>query len=215
MKKYQNFIMVLALILVATMLVGCNRDEDDTPENNNNNSSERYTRGTANNDRFESAFLNLRFNAPQGFVLLDDDEMEELMGMSMEYVLGEDGLADFAQSMIVYEMVATNLSSGNSAQIIVERLLSRNITMEAYIEASIEQFGTIFPDAEFTEPNTMEFAGETYTYFTVTSSMFGMEMSQKTLLRQIENRMVVVMFTIVDGNEQELEVMLNGFSSFN
>jgi len=223
MKKYQKFMMVLTLALFGVMLTGCFGGDDDyngqdsTTNNNNNNNqtTSDYVRGTrTGTNNFASEFLNLRFTTPAGFILLDDDEMEDLLGISMEYVLGDDGLTNFAQAMLVYEMVATNPLTGNSAQVIVERMISRNISMEDYLEASRDQFMRVFPNAEFSEAGTKEFAGETYTYFSVKSSAFGMDMNQKSLIRQIDNRMVVIMFTIVDGNDDDLEIMLNGFREF-
>ena len=232
MRKSKNLLLV-AFLVFAMFAVGCLGVGDEEAEYNGGEETEQleyngeetkqleYTRGVLTENSFESEFLNLRFTLPDGFQMLTQQDMDDLMGFSIDVMLDDEGIGDLLQAIVIYEMSAIAPVGFPSVTVIVERLPFRGMTMEGYIEGLKWhlQEEILMPETEMDitfsdEIVTIDFAGETYTKVNISSIVFGMEMNQKYLLRQIDNRMLAITVAYTPETEAEMQMLLDAFDSF-
>ena len=103
-----------------------------------------YTPGTFTDAGYETEFLGFRFNTPDGFALATTEELEQLMGISMDS-LTESGdvtevQAKYAQLTSIYELMVTDSMGVANANIILEKTV---LPLNSYIEVLKEQLQTI------------------------------------------------------------------------
>ena len=201
MRKSKNLLIVAVLVL-AMFAVGCLGGDN-------------YTRGVITDDGFESEFLNLRFTLPAGFHMLSEEDLEDLVEFAGEIIRDNEGRIDFAEALTVMEMMAVAPMGSPSVGVAVERVPAR-MTVEAYLESmkeeALEEMSAQGMDITFSDETvTVEFAGETYTQLSATMYMFGMEVNQRYLVRQIGNRMVGLAFSYFPEAEAELQVLIDAF----
>lgn len=206
MKKFKHVSIAVFLVL-AVFAAGCFGGGGDD--------SERYARGVITESGFESEFLNLRFALPAGFHMLSEEEIQDMVEFAEEVILDNDGRPDILQALTVYEMMAMAPIGAPNVSVIVERLILRT-SLENYIESFKAEILSELGDAvEISDENVnVEFAGETYRVVTATLHMFGMEMHQMYLFRQIDNRVVSIIATYTDDTAEEKQAMMDAFSPF-
>ena len=181
--------------------------------------SNTYEKGTMTDMGFESEWLNLRFVAPEGVAMATQEELDIMMGAGIDMVYGEsaENVQAYAEVRLVYEMMARH-SSGANIIIEVEMLpvLNQNMTEEQYlqsIEETIEKsdLGYVFDD----EIYTCIFVGEEYVARNMTMAYdSGYTLHKKTMVRKKENRMIMVVLTYAENEENAGEYLLSQFDSY-
>lgn len=107
-----------------------------------------FTRGVIEGQTYTSAFLGLRFTAPEDWSFADDEALAQRMGLSLD-IIGEDVYGDkaelakaIAQQAVVHDMAAFAPGDGANVQLTVEDLEATGgaaLTAEEYAELLRQQ----------------------------------------------------------------------------
>jgi hypothetical protein len=175
-----------------------------------------YTVGIIEGDRFASEWLNLRFEAPEAFIMATQEEMLGMMELGLEVMEIDQRFANWADMVVVHEMMAMLPTGAAQVSIVTERLVLSGITTEQYIEASFASVESLLGwDVEFNDDlRTIEFAGlEWYTY-TATINAFGMDWSYQYIIRRFDDRMALITIYAMAGQEAYIDTLFEGFSAY-
>lgn len=160
-----------------------------------------YSKGILTATSYESSYFDLKFNAPEGWFMQTADEI------SKQY--GED------TDLVKYEMSATNAYSGEVITVFTEKLPTKNLTVEQYIDISKAnmqkmEFKNLFRDG------TMVIAGNTYNTmtFNVTDAASGVNVNVDYYVRKVQDRIICIMAMYLPGNQANVEVGIRAFTPY-
>lgn len=174
-----------------------------------------YTPGVYTETGYESEFLGLRFNTPEGFALATEEELSQLMGMSIDNLENVSELQKkYAELATVYELMVTDADGIVNGQIILEKT---NVSVDTYIEAFTSQLTTQASDmnVEVLEGREeVEFAGATYTKLSANMESYGIVVTQDYYIRKIGNRMACICITWLEGFEDGRDALMNAFAAY-
>lgn len=181
-----------------------------------------YVKGTITEDGFESEWIGLSFQVPEGMIMATQEEMDALMQQGTESIFGEkvaSGIVDYACYNMVYEMQATYAIGAPSVQILVEKASYRGMTAEAYADLwldtlqLVENKGVVCTVHDTL--SNVELAGQEYMSMTVELDYAaGAVVKQRYYIREKDGRMIVIALTYVDELENYLQEVLDGFSAY-
>jgi len=212
--------------MLFVLLVSCaptpNNDRDTqgntpaaTPEPENQ-VDETYTKGTLTDTSFESRFLNLRFDLPDGFIMATEEDMAELMNIGAETFGIESEAVDYALISTVYEMMATAPLGAPNVILIAEKLVFRNMTEEQYLNALKAQLSEV-PGVDYTFPGDTEsvvIAGETYSKLVTELSAHGQTMYQDYIFRRLGDRMIGFIVTFTAETREDMKALMSNFRTY-
>ncbi len=175
-----------------------------------------YTPGTFTDAGYETEFLGFRFNTPEGFALATAEELDQLMGVSMDS-LSESGeiteaQAKYAELTSIYELMVTDSMGITNANIVLEKTA---IPLNTYIEVLKEQLQDMsMMSVTFTGEEEVQLAGATYTKISADVESSGIVMYQDYYLRKVEGYIMCMTLTWADGFEAEKEAIINAFAAY-
>lgn len=175
-----------------------------------------YTPGTFTDAGYETEFLGFRFNTPDGYALATTEELDQLMGISMDS-LTESGdvteaQAKYAELSSIYELMVTDSMGITNANIVLEKSV---IPLNTYIEVLKEQLqGMSMMSVTFTGEEEVELAGATYTRLSADVESSGVAMYQDYYLRKVEGYIMCLTLTWADGFEAEKDAIINAFVAY-
>lgn len=194
-------LLALMLVVVAVLMTACG--------------GKAYTPGTFTDTGYESEFLGFRYTTPDGCTLATEDELSQLMGMSLD-AMGDDFSEvqkKYAELTTIYEMMVTDATGAANANVVLEKT---NVSFSKYLDAFKEQLNgltsmsvTLKGDAE-----EVDLAGATYTKLAADVETSGFVMCQEYYLRKVGDRMMCITVTYADGFEAEKDAILNGFAAY-
>lgn len=140
--------------------------EDEAANSEDDESKDSYVKGTITDDGWESAYWNLRYTAPEGLYMLNEEGLDALMGLSEE-MLSEnytERQQEYIKLTTLYEMVSMTATGDANAAVTVEKLLVKGMTTEDYKKAALLQLRLVQNPAYeiLDDSGTAEIAGETY-----------------------------------------------------
>ena len=182
-------------------------------------SDEGYAKGLLTETGFESKWLNMRFTAPADAVMSTQKEMDALMGLGAELIYGDEAerYALYAQMTTVYEMQANWIYGVPIVQLMVEKLPYENMTAEQYLSVLKAQLQSFESPVYVADENLylVEIGGQEYINLAVAADYgTGVYVYQDYCVRKQGDRMVVIIFSYVDGAEMYLTDALNAFSTY-
>ena len=159
--------------------------------------SKEYAPGIISETTYESSYYNLGFSVPDGYVMLAKDEITQKL---------ED------TETVVWEMFCQNVQNGSAVVVASEELPSRNITMDTYIDAIINNTtGTII-----SRDKIMTIAGEDYNVIEseFTDEDSGITVNCNQYVRKQDNMAICITTSYAAGNEADEELILSAFSNY-
>jgi len=153
--------------------------------------TDKYVKGILTDTGFESAYLNLRFTLPDGYVMGPNDSS--------------------------YEMLASTPSGSPNVSVIAEKLTSSAVTEEQYIETVKSQSKNLNGEISYTfdnETTAVELAGENYIKLSAEAYYGDAELMKDILMRKIDNRMVLITFSYTADTSDEMEALMACFTEF-
>ncbi len=193
--------LAMALVIVAVLLTACG--------------GKGYTPGTFTDSGYETEFLGFRFTTPEGFTLAGEEELSQMMGMTLE-MMGDD-VTDvqkkYAELTTIYEMVVADSLGAANANITLEKT---SVSLDKYIDLFKEQV-TGMSTMTVNLSDTVEdatIAGAAYKKLSATVEANGMQMNQVYYMRKVGNRMMSMTITWVEGYEDQKDAILNGFAAY-
>lgn len=189
-----------AIAIIACVLTSCNLF-----------SKSNYVKGTFDKDGFKSEFLNLQFEAPDGYKMSSQSELDDYIKASAEQA---DVNIDYAKSSIVYEMGCAGEDDIPVVYVVCERA-TNSMKLEKYIDNFITGFKSTadssYDKYDISEAKSKKFADETWQLVSIEGEIQGVELKQDVYFKKVADRMVTVQFTYTD--DYPIKDLLKGFST--
>ncbi|MCL2634683.1 MAG: hypothetical protein FWD34_09255 [Oscillospiraceae bacterium] len=182
----KKLIAVSVVICVVLALTGCGDDN--------------YQQGTKTSKGFESEFINIKFTLPDGYEMIPDKNLEDLM-----------------DDVTVYEMGAENPDNYNSVYLVVEKLsmITGLLSEEQYLEVlktNLEQ-ETAMKYTIKSDTTNVTIAGESYVKMSSTANVQGIEIRQDYIVKKIGRKMVCFIVTYSDDTKSDMDELLKCFKA--
>ena len=207
---------IAMIILCAAFLFACQSVENPfTP------GSKTYEKGVLTETSFESEYLDLRFTAPDGYIMATQEDMDELIDFGGEttYVDGNKLNLDYAKAATVYEMMVSAPVGYPNVFVLVEKLLLSNMSVDQYLDSlkdqllNVDSLDYMISD----ERVSVKVAGENYTQLSTVihyPNMPGLEVIQNYLVRKIDNRVLCFIVTYTANTKDKTDTLLTFFTKY-
>ena len=95
---------------------------DDNNTTGNETKTTDISRGEWNGNQYVNEFANIKFNLPSGWSKYSDEQIAQVMNVGVE-LLNDDQkkLAELAQSMVIYGMVANDDTTKANVSVLLEK----------------------------------------------------------------------------------------------
>ena len=188
------------------------QEQTQDKEDQDGQTSSGYERGINSADGWKSEYMGLQFKVPDGLAMSTDEEMLELMQISLEIMDYEQQLIDYAKLNTVYEMMALDLT-GSNIIVMAEKLPIRSMTEEMYAEA-IKQNLSAQNVAQYQigDPYETTICGIDCIGVESTATTFGRSINQYYYIFKIDDRMFTIAITA--ATDDFLETALSAFSPY-
>ena len=181
---------------------------DDNNTTGNETKTTDISRGEWNGNQYVNEFVNIKFNLPSGWSKYSDEQIAQVMNVGVE-LLNDDQkkLAELAQSMVIYGMVANDDTTNVS--VILEKPAIK-ITPESYATSLKQQLEAVSSiQYKVNEIATAKVGSEEYTALTSTASVSGVEIGQSYYIRAEGDYIITIIVTTT--GEGQLDTILKCF----
>ena len=183
---------------------------DDNNTTGNETKTTDISRGEWNGNQYVNEFANIKFNLPSGWSKYSDEQIAQVMNVGVE-LLNDDQkkLAELAQSMVIYGMVANDDTTKANVSVILEKPAIK-ITPESYatnLKQQLEAVSSI--QYKVNEIATAKVGAEEYISLTSTASVSGVEIGQSYYIRAEGDYIITIIVTTT--GEGQLDTILKCF----
>lgn len=210
---------LLIIFLIASMLfvlTGCGKEEEKTIDDNTANEQPaqeqkvEFSMGEWNNNVYTNDFLGLTFNLPEGWTYSSDEQIAEMMNLGAEFLNDDQKVAaEVAKLTSAYYMVANDPNTGNSVSIISEKP-AMEFTTEYYLNQVKTQLGAVESMSyEIGDISKEKVAGREYDIITATTTISGIEFTQKYYVYKMDKYFVSIIATSVTGEDGIKDIIKN------
>ena len=229
MKKIlKNTLIAIMCVCILIVLAGCgkkvektNSDESKKTQTNTSKietiitdeeTKVEFSMGEWKVNTYENSFLGVKFELPNGWERLDNEQIAEMMNLG-NTIVSNDLNADIEEIKDLNSacyMVANDTSTGNNITIMSEKPIL-NVTTGKYLESlksGLEQMTTIKYVIGETSKETV--AGKTYDTLTATATVNGVSLVQKYYVRKVDNYVLAIIATSITG-EDGINSMMKSF----
>lgn len=221
--KSKKKIISLAIILgMSAMMIlsGCgskeNSDSDDSSAkvaSTEEVSEKVFEKGTLTDTSFESSYLNLKFDLPEGYIMQTEEELLQVTSAGADIM---DIDEEYLNATTVYEMMVSAPAGTPNAIVMEEKLAMDNMTEEQYIaqvKVGLMSMDVIAYDIE-EENKTVSIAGQDYLSFSATCEANGVSMIQEYFTRKIGDRMASIIVSYSDDTVDGRDALMDSFTEF-
>lgn len=183
---------------------------DDNNTTGNETKTTDISRGEWNGNQYVNEFANIKFNLPSGWSKYSDEQIAQVMNVGVE-LLNDDQkkLAELAQSMVIYGMVANDDTTKANVSVLLEKPTMK-ITPESYATSLKQQLEAVSSiQYKVNETATAKVGSEEYTALTSTASVSGVEIGQSYYIRAEEDYIITIIVTTT--GEGQLDTILKCF----
>lgn len=183
---------------------------DDNSTTGNETKTTDISRGEWNGNQYVNEFANIKFNLPSGWSKYSDEQIAQVMNVGVE-LLNDDQkkLAELAQSMVIYGMVANDDTTKANVSVLLEKPTMK-ITPESYATSLKQQLEAISSiQYKVNETATAKVGSEEYTALTSTASVSGVEIGQSYYIRAEGDYIITIIVTTT--GEGQLDTILKCF----
>lgn len=190
MKMKKMIALVLCAALLVCTLAACGIKNDD---------GVKFSRGTVDGNTYTNTFAGLKFTAPEDWTFSTEEEIDAMMGLSMDEMDASTLEKKYAEMVTIYDMVAT-APDGVNVIIMYQNLGmvpgGSSMTEQDYADVFIEQLPSQVSDITIGEVYTTEMAGKTFTV--IPASVYDGLMFQDYYLLKVDKYIAVICFTNVE-----------------
>lgn len=183
---------------------------DDNNTTGNETKTTDISRGEWNGNQYVNEFANIKFNLPSGWSKYSDEQIAQVMNVGVE-LLNDDQkkLAELAQSMVIYGMVANDDTTKANVSVLLEKPAIK-ITPESYATSLKQQLEAVSSiQYKVNEIATAKVGSEEYTALTSTASVSGVEIGQSYYIRAEGDYIITIIVTTT--GEGQLDTILKCF----
>ena len=188
------------------------KNNQTTTDDNNTTGNETKTtdisRGEWNGNQYVNEFANIKFNLPSGWSKYSDEQIAQVMNVGVE-LLNDDQkkLAELAQSMVIYGMVANDDTTKANVSVLLEKPTMK-ITPESYATSLKQQLEAVSSiQYKVNETATAKVGSEEYIALTSTASVSGVEIGQSYYIRGD----YIITIIVTTTGEGQLDTILKCF----
>lgn len=173
-----------------------------------------FSAGTSSGSKYENQFVGIGCELDSNWVLMSDEEMQEVNKASQE-IMGEEYQEMLEQAEVVYDMMATNVNETDTVNVNLEKLtgIARLIDESDYVEQSLESLSEPLESMGIenvqTETGEMEFAGATHKTISIEGEFMGTKIYEKLVCVKCSGYMAVV--TVCTWQENTTDQVLESF----
>lgn len=185
-------------------------EQDDGPDSEEA-ADDGYVRGKVTKTAYESEWIGLRYELPDGYTMSGEDEMDAILqaGGSMLYEDKADDIVDYAKQVMVYEMMAQD-RYGNVLTLFVEKT---SFDIDTYVAAIKMQMGNVDTmDITIDDGETVEVGGVEFEKYSLVLGYGNVEVKEDYYLRKNGDRMICLLTGY--SEDEEAEIMMSGFSPY-
>lgn len=171
--------------------------DDYTVNSDDEDEKKEYVKGVFTDTMYTSDFIEIQYNAPEGWVLVTESELAQMP----------------ADNKTTWEMQAISGFDGSNIIVGVEKLPSENFSESMYINTlknTLKNNTQIMVD-NIEEAETKMIAGKEYHVLTCTLTQSGVSLTQTYFLRKIDTYIAVL---VVTSTSTGVDEMLSGFSEY-
>lgn len=191
-------------------------EPEESAEEEKEESSGSYAKGTIDGNNFESEWLGVRYEAPEGFVMATDEELEELLLAGGELIYEDDAqtFIDYAKLTTVYEMM-TYLPQANNAgdpnlNLVVEK---NNASAKEYGDALKAQVDTMYGDAdvEWKDVANTTVGGIDCLEYAISINFGEQAMNQSYYIADKDGRVICFILSYTDAQKENADALMDAF----
>ena len=219
-KEMKKLLVVLLALALAFSMTACGGDEDVlgqiTGEETESNGAEEsqdtaetetpVSLGKAEGTVYESEFLGMGFNLPEGWNFYTDEQIKELNNLTSDMV-DDDVAKQLAEASLIHDMYAMD-SLGSSTTIILEKMSaisSAIVDEKTYAESSVRQIPKALESLGFTEVKTTigstDLCGEEHVTIDIEATSPNGVLYEKVICVKIGQYIACITVATLDGTE--------------
>ncbi len=185
-------IISVLLIIASLTLILCSCGED-----------KRIARGTVTDNVYKNESLNITFTAPSGWTFYTDEQLAEMMHISVEMFMDEE-LFDAEKAASTIDFMAIETATANNINLSVENLKhsgNSKMTVEEYLEKAKTQVNEQMEGIKytFTDTGKATVSGDEYTTMKASCTFNGVTLTQYFYVRKVNYYMVTITATTNNG----------------
>lgn len=172
--------------------------------------------GKSNGTKYESTFIGLGFNLPEGWSFLSEDQMLAMNNLSAELLDSEQLQAAIENATVICDMYAINYTTGHSTNLQLEKLNAvTNILYDAntYVDTAIKSLPSTLETAGYTNINVKKamvtVAGTKHPGIELSCDYLGITVFQKQACIKVGNYMCII--TVATSLEDQTDSILSNF----
>lgn len=189
-------------------------DYSEADEKTDEETSNGYVKGTNYGTYWESEWMGMRYDQPNGFTLLSDSQLNDALQVGNNLVDGAfgEGTADIAGQDTVYELMVMSYSGNPNFNLGVEKsddsvgdyANSLGLVLQAYYgDSLVKQSGF---------EGTQEIGGLYFEKYSFIVDDGALGMHQTYYITKKEDRMVYIIVTYSENAPEGEDAILSGFS---
>ena len=178
--------------------------------------AETYVFGTFTETGYESPYVGYCFTTPEGYVLYSQEEMAQLMGISMD-MLSDDYNAlqrSYLESAIVYDMMAANTENPmNNVNVVVQQMDTSEYTLETVVDANVQELSSLTSmECKVSEGYEMvTVAGTEFAKLTAKVTGNGVTANQEYYIALLPTGIVTITITTDSADTEAANTMISAF----
>lgn len=223
MSKTKRIVALLLalLMMLSVVLVSCDEsyddDDDDTydkaDKDDDSDEKAKFSRGETDEDIYNNKYLGFKFEKPKSWIYSTDEEIAELLNISVETFFDDKFKEALDKSGSIYDMMARDTITGANVIVGYENLsktYSTNITEEQYADAvKVNIAQAMGMEFEFDEYETVKLGKTEFLRVSGNTTYNGSSMIQAYYLHKVDGYMAFVVVTVPRGYTlNEIEGML-------
>lgn len=190
--------------------------KEEEKEEEKEESEGAYTKGSVDDSGFQSEWLGIRYDAPDGFVMSTEEELEALLQAGGELVYEDEAqtFIDYAKMTTVYEMM-TYLPQPDGAgnpnlSLVVEK---NDMSAGTYGAAVKLQMDAMYADAEteWQDVETVSVAGLDCEKYQLAIDFGDQKMIQAYYIGSKEGRIICFILSYTDTMQSEADALMDAF----
>ncbi len=196
------FSVLVAFIAVFLICVNCLAED------------EVFVQGVRTDSSYTNETIGIRIDLTDDYVMATEDEILQMMQLGADVILDPEqskNLIDISNITMLYEMMASNPSTGATIMIGAEKPLLSGMNQEQYVGANVKQIKE-YLKVDDVEQDSLEMCGKNWDMIGYQLDFSGITLNYILLVTKAGDRFVTLNFTALD--EESLDELISLVSCY-
>lgn len=203
--KQKRVLLVVLILVMITALSGCKKEKESN-----------FTIGSWNENVFENAWLNMKFEIPEDWSIATDEELEQYMDVGIEMAdlkdSGEELLKKAAKIKNIYGFMSLSADGVSNMQLVYENLAltlgGTEYSEKDYMDTVTEyMISNTSMDYKVEEQRTVQIAGKDFVLTRL--SLYDGAFYQDFYCHKIDNYMVNMIISYMEENQSTIDDIIS------